>query len=302
MELIKRFVSNAGVGFWLSLGASVLSLITGIVYAAAYNGSNYMSWAAFAMFVLAFVAFVALSLFGVTYRFAPAVGGVLDLIAMCLYIGAVYMYLSEVFYGGITAAAMAELDPAFVFCLVASVVCIGLFIAGIFVRQRRRVKSVTAAEDGGESAETPTAEEAAELSDYDRAYAALSDDVRAFADKVIAHALSLDGAAEKRSNTKLTVRAQGSSVLTVRISRGVAEAHFKLENDAIRAIRTESGLPLKDTVVRITDDRSAEAACRIIDVMYERRVREIEDAKQRRRRSRAKSDRISEDTNEEGNR
>ena len=75
MELIKRFVSNAGVGFWLSLGASVLSLITGIVYAAAYNGSNYMSWAAFAMFVLAFVAFVALSLFGVTYRFAPAVGG-----------------------------------------------------------------------------------------------------------------------------------------------------------------------------------------------------------------------------------
>ena len=149
MELIKRFVSNAGVGFWLSLGASVLSFITGIVYAAAYNGSNYMSWAAFAMFVLAFVAFVALSLFGVTYRFAPAVGGVLDLIAMCLYIGAVYMYLSEVFYGGITAAAMAELDPAFVFCLVASVVCIGLFIAGIFVRQRKRVKADA---NGGETA------------------------------------------------------------------------------------------------------------------------------------------------------
>ena len=302
MEFIRKFVTSVSVGYWLSLGAAVLSLVTGIVYAAAYNGSNYMSWAAFAMFVVAFVAFAVLASLDATYRIAPAVGGTIDLIAMCLYISAVYMYLSEVFYGGITAAAMAELDPAFVFCLLASVLCVALFVAGIFVRQRRRVKSVAAAEDGGESAETPTAEEAAELSDYDRAYAALSDDVRAFADKVIAHALSLDGAAEKRSNAKLTVRAQGSSVLTVRISRGVAEAHFKLENDAIRAIRTESGLPLKDTVVRITDDRSAEAACRIIDVMYERRVREIEDAKQRRRRSRAKSDRISEDTNEEENR
>ena len=149
METVKKFFKKKTVGFYLSAVAALLSLVTAIVYAAAYNGSNYMSWAAFAMFVLAFVAFVALSLFGVTYRFAPAVGGVLDLIAMCLYIGAVYMYLSEVFYGGITAAAMAELDPAFVFCLVASVVCIGLFIAGIFVRQRKRVKADT---NGGETA------------------------------------------------------------------------------------------------------------------------------------------------------
>ena len=197
MEFIRKFVTSVSVGYWLSLGAAVLSLVTGIVYAAAYNGSNYMSWAAFAMFVVAFVAFAVLASLDATYRIAPAVGGTIDLIAMCLYISAVYMYLSEVFYGGITAAAMAELDPAFVFCLLASVLCVALFVAGIFVRQRRRVKSVAAAEDGGESAETPTAEEAAELSDYDRAYAALSDDVRAFADKVIAHALSLDGAAEK---------------------------------------------------------------------------------------------------------
>ena len=109
METVKKFFKKKTVGFYLSAVAALLSLVTAIVYAAAYNGSNYMSWAAFAMFVLAFVAFVALSLFGVTYRFAPAVGGVLDLIAMCLYIGAVYMYLSEVFYGGITAAAVGRM-------------------------------------------------------------------------------------------------------------------------------------------------------------------------------------------------
>ena len=139
MRGVKNFLRKKTVGYWLSLFGAVLSLITAVVYAAAYAGSNYMSWLSFAMLLFAFAAFLLLSAFDISAPFAPAAAGIFDLVAMCLYIDGIYMYLTEVFYGGVNAASMAELDPAFVFCLLAEIVCVGLGIAGVFMRQRRPV-------------------------------------------------------------------------------------------------------------------------------------------------------------------
>ena len=147
MKIVKEFFRKKTVGFYLSAAAALLSLVTAIVYAAAYSGSQYMSWAAFLIMLFAFIGFIALCIFDVTARFAPVLVGVLGLVSFALYVLATYMYLSEVFYNGVTAAAMAELNPAYVFCLVAIIIVIGLSIAGIFMKQ---IKPVAAKEAGNE--------------------------------------------------------------------------------------------------------------------------------------------------------
>lgn len=149
METVKKFFKKKTVGFYLSALAALLSFITAIVYAAAYRGTQYMNWGAFVLLLFAFIGFAALSIFDVTARFAPVLVGLFGLISFGLYVLATYMYLSEVFYNGVTAAAMAELDPSYVFCLIAIVLVIALSIAGIFMRQRKRVKADT---NGGETA------------------------------------------------------------------------------------------------------------------------------------------------------
>lgn len=137
MNILKVFFKKKTVGFYLSAAAALLSLATAIVYAAAYGGTQYMSWTAFALMLAAFVCFIALGIPDVTARFAPVAVGVFGLISFGLYVLATYMYLSEVFYNGVSAAAMAELNPAYVFCLLAIVLIIGLSIAGIFMKQTR---------------------------------------------------------------------------------------------------------------------------------------------------------------------
>ena len=139
METVKKFFKKKTVGFYLSAVAALLSLVTAIVYAAAYGGTQYMNWGAFVIMLFAFIGFAALSIFDITARFAPAFLCAFGLVSFALYVLATYMYLSEVFYNGVTAAAMAELNPAYVFCLVAIVIVIALSIAGIFMKQIKEV-------------------------------------------------------------------------------------------------------------------------------------------------------------------
>ena len=140
LQRFRNFWKKKTVMFYVCLIAAILSVIVAIVYAAAYNGSRYMSWTAFALSVAGGLGFIALSIPDSTTGFAPAVMGTLDLLSLCLYIDAVYMYLSEVFYGGVNWASMQQLNPAFVFCLVVMIVDVGISIAGIFSRQIRRTQ------------------------------------------------------------------------------------------------------------------------------------------------------------------
>lgn len=139
---MTEFLKEKALGFYFTVASGLLSLIIAIVYISAYNGTKYYDAAVFVLLLIAFVCFIGLSVFKVTAPFAPAIGGIFVLISLALYILATYIYLSEVFYNGIDAGSLAEVNPAYVFCLFGLVINIGVFVAGIFLKQLKKVQEV----------------------------------------------------------------------------------------------------------------------------------------------------------------
>lgn len=115
---IKNTVLTKRAGFFVALAAVALSLAEAIVYAVSYTDTDYYSVWGIVLPVLGAALFLLLSLFRVTTPYAPAVLFAFDLAAFAAYVNAVYMYLTEVFYGGLTAEAFAALSPEFVACTV----------------------------------------------------------------------------------------------------------------------------------------------------------------------------------------
>lgn len=114
MLKIKKFFIERRAGFYVS-AAAVLAVIAGaFVYLAVYNGTPYMSWMVFVLPFISAAAFAVLCSFGKTETTAPVLCAVLNFISFLIYIHAVYLYLSEVFFGGITAEAFSRMDPGFV--------------------------------------------------------------------------------------------------------------------------------------------------------------------------------------------
>ncbi len=134
---LKKIISGRTVGFYLATATALLSLVTAIVYVVGYGDSEYMSWTAFALLLAAFAAFVGMTLFSVTVPWAPVALCGLDFIAFLLYIHAIYMYLSEVFYGGVTLSAMAQLNSFFVICTVFMLIAVIAGNVSVYLKQEK---------------------------------------------------------------------------------------------------------------------------------------------------------------------
>lgn len=132
---IQEFFQTRREGFYLALAAAVLSVVEAIVYLVGYIGSPYMSlWAAILPFVAA-ALFAVLCMFKVTERWAPLAMTVVDFIAFLLYINAVYLYLSEVFFAGVTAEAFKRINPLFVAATILYLVTVILGNIAVYLRQ-----------------------------------------------------------------------------------------------------------------------------------------------------------------------
>lgn len=134
----KEWISTRTIGFYIGAVSAILSVVVAIVYVAGYAGGKYMSWAVFFLPLLACAAYAGLSVSKKTAPFAAAVTAFLNLLTLCLFIRTVYMYLSEVFYGGVNVESMANLSFEFVFSLVAMLVNLILGIAAIFIPPVRK--------------------------------------------------------------------------------------------------------------------------------------------------------------------
>lgn len=114
MNWIKSFFAKRAPGFYVACGAALLLVATLIsygVFGGAYE--NYFSAAVIAVAVVGIVAFVAMSVFSKTEKYAPVALWVFIFVSLLLFINAAYMYFSEVFYSGVSAETFGLIDPSF---------------------------------------------------------------------------------------------------------------------------------------------------------------------------------------------
>ena len=155
MTTVKEFFRTRTVAFYVAAAAAVLSVILSIVYAACYSGTSYMSWGAFALTLIAGIAFFALAAFKQTEPFAALVLGVLNFIAFILFIHDVYMYFTTIFYGGFSAALLGDIDPAFYACTVLYLIIIVASNVCVYLKSSKTKSS--------ENTQVETAEEAEQV-------------------------------------------------------------------------------------------------------------------------------------------
>ena len=137
MESILNFFKRKTVGFYLCCAAALLSVIVAIVYGAAYSGTDYMNGWAVALPIVGAVAFAVMSVFKQTEAYGAVVMGVLDLTGFLLFVQASYLYLSEVFYGGVSAAAFKMMNPAYIVCVLFFLIATVLSNVGIYMKSSK---------------------------------------------------------------------------------------------------------------------------------------------------------------------
>lgn len=134
MEKLKKFFQEKSYGFYVTIGVSILTLVTLIVYATAYGKlASYMSWWGFAFMIVGIAAALALILFK-QGKWAPAAIALFDFIALLLFIVYIYKYVIVVMVG----IDMNTFSPQFIACTTLFISCFVISVANIFLKQEKK--------------------------------------------------------------------------------------------------------------------------------------------------------------------
>lgn len=124
-------------GFYLPIVGAILSLAASIIYITGYTGTNYFHILAFLFPLFATIAFFGLILFPITEKYASLALGILSFLGLLFFIHAAYLYLSTVFYDGISMQAISNINPAFTLTLLFELIAIIFANIGIYVAPRK---------------------------------------------------------------------------------------------------------------------------------------------------------------------
>lgn len=140
MNLIKDFLRSRRLGFYFTAAAILLAAVQFIVYLAAFTApewTTYMHWTVPFFSALAIVSGAALSLFKKTAPFAPAAVTLCAFLSFLMFAKFGYMYFSIQFYGGITAARIANMYYGYLADIILYVLIFVTGIAAIFMKQTK---------------------------------------------------------------------------------------------------------------------------------------------------------------------
>lgn len=132
MDKVKKFFESKSYGFYVSIGLTLLSLVTAIVYASLFHMSRYMSWGAFAVILVGVVVAVALP-FVKQAKWSCAVLALADFLALLLYVYNIYFYVSVVMVG----IQASTFSPQFLACTALFVILLVCNIANVFLKQEK---------------------------------------------------------------------------------------------------------------------------------------------------------------------
>ena len=141
--MFAQFFKNRTIrGFYLPCVAALLSLIASIIYISGYMGSSYYNILPFLFPLIGAVLFFGLIFFKLTERFAALVNEIFTFLGFLFFIRYVYLYLSTVFYDGISLQAIANISPVFTCVLLFELIAIVLANFGLYIAPRKEEKEV----------------------------------------------------------------------------------------------------------------------------------------------------------------
>lgn len=117
LDNIKQTITSKWIGFYLGVSSILVGIIVAIIYQVHYTGTAYYSSVAVILPFIGALLFIVLSLFKQTSKFAPIISTILIFVAFLVFINASYMYLSEVFYSGISKESLQALDKTYIVCI-----------------------------------------------------------------------------------------------------------------------------------------------------------------------------------------
>lgn len=153
MEKLKTTLNlkcYKSVGFYFSAVAAILGIAAAAVYGAGFQKetlSSYYSAVGVILPVLGAIAYLLLVAFKKTSQYAPVVLWLFVFAGLLAFVSKVYMYLSGVFYNGVSADTIAMIDPAFMGCAVLLILACVIGNAGIYLRQTEKIRTKDDADD-----------------------------------------------------------------------------------------------------------------------------------------------------------
>ncbi|GEM_PF-888715 len=144
MQRIKTFFQGRSIlGFYLPALAMILALVSSLLYQITYFGTSYYNIIAFLFPLLSGVSFLVLIAFSKTERFASLAMGVLIFVGLLLFIRYVYMYLSTVFYDGISFDAISHMDSRFILIFLFELSAVIISNIGIYNLPKTEKNTIT---------------------------------------------------------------------------------------------------------------------------------------------------------------
>lgn len=100
------------VGFYFSVVSMILLILSMVLYKTKFTGilSEYYNNVVFIPAIIGLVLSVILLIFNKTSKYSPIVLWVCTFISFLLFIQAIYMYFTVVFYNGVTSEAIALIN------------------------------------------------------------------------------------------------------------------------------------------------------------------------------------------------
>lgn len=100
------------VGFYFSVVSMILLILSMVLYKTKFTGilSEYYNNVIFIPAIIGLVLSVILLIFNKTSKYSPIVLWVCTFISFLLFIQAIYMYFTGVFYNGVTSEAIALIN------------------------------------------------------------------------------------------------------------------------------------------------------------------------------------------------
>lgn len=131
---MKKLFANKGIGFWVTVAVSLLSVVTAAVYCAIYGGGAYYNVAAFALALVACPIGIAAAL-SPFHKFAGYMQFLLTLAALMFYVYGIYYYVSVVLVGIDLHSFSAE----FFACTILFALSVIGSAVSIFLKQRKEI-------------------------------------------------------------------------------------------------------------------------------------------------------------------
>jgi uncharacterized membrane protein YvlD (DUF360 family) len=164
-EYFKNFFKTRRIGWYLCLCAVPLMLIGNIIYRVSYSDMDmqrFFSVEAYAVLYAAIVLVSAISLLEPVEKWAPIAAFALTLCSFCLFVNGTYMYLSSVFFGGVTAEALASLNAGFVATIVFQFLAMIVSLVALFLPHEKKQKTDDGIKESADTVKATVGEETAE--------------------------------------------------------------------------------------------------------------------------------------------